>query len=286
MKKFLSLIAVILVLATVLTVSVSAAEKITISSAKSDTTYKNIDQATGLDKAGAESAVENLRPSVGLWYNGSTTYEPSADSIAQAGERYLTLGLAQDADISSIKIQWYQGGSSVTDITGEKARTYFFKIEASDKAEGEDNFTQIYPASGDGTSGTGTDFEEYTCTFANAKRIRIWGYGNDGGSDNLGAYNFAIRNIEVYGTGKGGSGANVGGSASSQGSVDKNDGSGNIKDDSNTGNGSTTNPGGNGGNGGSQAPTTGDFENLLIFGTVAVLSCAAVVIIRKKIRER
>lgn len=284
MKKVLSLIAAVLVLATCLTFAVGAASEIAVANVAVDCQYNNA-------PARPEACIAGLRSGTDLWFNASTDYEPTSGSIANPGERYLTLGLAETADLSEIQIQWYQGGSSQTDAaSGTKARSYTFVIQASKEATGEENFVDIYGnySSGDiKNSSTGTDHEKISVNFTDAKRIRIWGFGNDGGAGNEGASNFAIRDIKVLGTGKGGEGGQAGQSG--------NDGSG--KHEGTTGGeggttnpggngGSTTTPGGNGGNGGSQAPTTGDFENLLIFGTVAVLSCAAVVIIRKKIRER
>ncbi len=254
MKKILSLVAVVLALATCLSVSVFAAEKIAVTGAHVDTVYNN-------KPARPEACIDTLRNADDLWFNCSVLYDPSEDSIAGPGERYLTLALGETADIETLKIQWYQGGSSQTDAaTGNKERKYEFRIEASADATG-DNFTQVYPASGTATSGTGNDFEEYACNFADAKRIRIWGYGNDGGVEATGTVNVAIRNIEVYGTGKGGPG----------GVVDQNDP---IP-------GPTTprNP--------NPAPGTGDnVAKLLTLAGVAIVSGVAVVVIRKKIRER
>ena len=270
-KRLISLLAIALVVCTCLPMVAHAADKITITSAKSDS-------AAAGKKALAECAVENLRSSVegGLWYMGDTTSAPDDDSDAQPGERYLTLGLSQAADISSIKIQWYQGGSAVDDVKATKQRAYIFRIEAS--ADGT-KFTQIYPASGDAKSGKGSDFEEYACTFSNAVAVRVVGKGSEDGLYDSGDKNgerdevsdkfFAIRNIEVWGTGKGGSGYNAGGSTVNPGS---------------SGGTNTNTP--TGGNGGGNAAPTGDFENILLFAGIAVVACAAVVIIRKKIRER
>lgn len=266
MKKFLSLIAAILVLATCLTFSVGAASEIAVTSAAVDCQYNN-------PPARPEACIAGLRTGDDLWFNCATNYEPDSSSIANPAERYLTLGLGETADISEIQIQWYQGGSSQTDAaSGTHARSYMFVIQASTEATGDDNFVDIYGnyANSDiKMSSTGTDHEKITVSFADAKRIRIWGFGNTGNaSDGLGTVNFAIRDIKVLGTGKGGPGGDAGQSGGE----------------------SPSTPGDNGGvtdnGGGSPAPSTGDFENIILFASVAVLSCAAVVIIRKKIRER
>lgn len=286
MKKFLSLIAVILVLATCLTFAVGAASEITVANVAVDCLYNNA-------PARPEACIAGLRSGTDLWFNASTNDQPTSGSIANPGERYLTLGLGETADLSEIQIQWYQGGTSQTDAaSGTKARSYMFVIQASKEATGDNNFVDIYGSYANNdikNSITGTDHEKISVNFTDAKRIRIWGFGNDGGAESLGAMNFAIRDIKVLGTGKGGEGGQAGqsgndGSGKHEGTTGGEGGTGGTTTPG--GNGGTTTPGGNGGNGGNQAPTTGDFENLLIFGTVAVLSCAAVVIIRKKIRER
>ncbi|MBR6530543.1 MAG: discoidin domain-containing protein [Clostridia bacterium] len=254
MKKFLSLIAVVLVLATCLTFSVSAAEKITITSAASD-------MKAAKPQATAECAVENLRANVegGLWYMGDVS-EKSDDSDAAPNERYLTLGLGKEADITSIKLQWYQGGGSATDIKAEKNRVYTYYIMASNDGE---NYEQIYPTNAAfASSGTGADFEEVTCSFKGAKYVRVYGMGSTGDKSASNNKFFAIRNIEVYGNPTGNAGGDAGASTSKPGNT------------------------GSGNSGSTSSPSTGDFENVVIFGTVAVLSCAAVVVIRKKIRER
>ncbi len=271
MKKFLSLIAVVLVLATCLPLTVSAAEEIKVKNIAVDCLYNN-------KPARPEACIPDLRQDGDLWFNASTNDEPTGGSIATGGERYLTIGLAQDADLSSIKIQWFQGNGPAPDyaVQGDRQRQYMFIIQASKEATGDDNFEDIYgnyDKADIKLSGTGTEAEEYTVSFKGAKRIRIWGFGNTGDiADGKNSMNFAIRELRIFGTGLGGNGGDAGQSGD--------DGSG--KHEGSTG--GTTNPGGNGGD--NNAPTTGDFENIALFAGVAVVSCAAVVIIRKKIRQR
>ena len=298
MKKFLSLIAAVLVLATCLSVTAVAAEEIQVKNVAVDCLYNN-------KPARPEACIPALRQDGDLWFNCSTNDTPTGGSIAGGGERYLTIGLAQDADLTSIKIQWFQGNGPAPDyaVMGDKQRQYMFVIQASKESSGDDNFVDIYGNYNNSDikmSGTGMDAEEYTVNFKGAKRIRIWGFGSTGDIvGGTGAMNFAIRELRVFGNGLGGNGGDAGQSGDdgsggkdnnmnapqdNQGGDTGSDNGGNTTGGNTTG-GNTT--GGNTtGNGGSQAPTTGDFENLLIFGTVAVLSCAAVVIIRKKIRER
>lgn len=247
MKKVLSLIAVVLVLATCLPFAVFAADEIAVSSAKSDAT-------PGVAAGRAEAAIPALRNSTDLWYAGSLNDEPKAD------ERYITLGLKESADISSVSIQWYQGGSSATDIKAEKDRVYLFVIQASTDGE---NFTTIYSDNGDfAKSGTGADPETYNCTFSGANYIRIRSCGCDSTGDGIATY-FAIREIRVFGEGKGGAGGNAGSTDTS---------------------GSAVQPGESGG---STAPSTGnEFAKIAIFGGVAILAGTAVIVLRKKIRER
>lgn len=265
-KRFLAILAIALAVCTCLPLAVHAAEKIEISSAKSDSPAVK-------EAARAECAVENLRPTVegGLWYMGNIGSAPDADSLAESGQRYLTLALKNVADISSIKIQWYQGGSSATDITAVNNRNYHFWIEAS--ADGT-TFTGIYHSASDpASSGTGKDFEEYQCSFANAKAIRIWGTGSTGDANPNNDQFFAIRNIEVYGTAKGANDYTTGSDSAAAPKSDTTD----------TG---ATSGGTSGNTSGGTSATTGDFENILLFAGIAVVACAAVVIIRKKIRER
>lgn len=248
MKKFLSLIAAVLVLATCMTVMVSAADKLLITSATSDA-------KAAAEKAQPSAAVDNLRQPDGLWYMGRTD-DTGLEEDSIAGERYLLLALDKVSKVDELKVMWFQGNGPAPEYapTADKNRTYNFYITVSKDGK---EWDQAWPKQGAmAQSGTGADFETYPINMDEVGYIRIHSTGSTGDSQPNNNAFIAIRKVEAYGT--------AGTEAVTQ--VQQKPAAG----------GSTS----------GSSPSTGDFENLVIFGTVAVLSCAAVVVIRKKIRER
>lgn len=260
MKKLLSLVAVVLALATCLTFTASAADKLTIIHATSD--GKAYSAA-----AAATAAVSNLRAADGLWFMAKTNMAGEhPDSVA--GERFLELTLEKASTVDELKVQWYQGDKgapdhAVVDPADSRGRTYDFYITTS--ADGKD-WDQAWPKSGvTAKSGTGVDFETYAIAMTNVSYIRIHSTGSTGDSKGDGNNMYiAIRNVEAYGTATG---------AANQKGEDQQIGGGSA----------------GGSTGGTQAPTTGETLTpamMVTFASVAALSCVAAVVIRKKIRER
>ena len=156
-------------------------------------------------KTGAECAVENLRAGIegGLWYMGDVSQAPAGGSDAEPGERYLTLHLAQTANLDHAKIQWYQGSAGREDgyqPVATQNRKYQFRILASTDGI---SYTQIYPENGNdrAVSGTGVDFETYPAVYQNANYVRISGFGSTGDKNTANNKFMAIRNVELYSRG-------------------------------------------------------------------------------------
>ena len=261
MKKLLSLVAVVLALATCLTFTASAADKLTFIQATSD--------GASQPKAAATAAVSNLRAPDGLWFMADTSQAGTHPDSA-VGERFLELTLEKVSTVDELKVQWYQGNKSdetfsVVDPADSRMRTYEFYITVSEDGK---EWDLAWPKSGvTAKSGTGVDFETYAIAMQNVAYIRIHSNGSTGDTQGAG-YNkyIAIRNVEAYGTATGAA---------------------NQKGEDQVISGGNTNTGNNGGS--TNAPTTGETISagkMIAIVAVAAISCTAAVVIRKKIRER
>ncbi len=160
----------------------------------------------------AHCAVDSLRSSVpgGLWYSGDVTAD-YLESDFGPNERAITLVLGETVDLTSVRIRFYQGGSSADEIVSEYGRKYYFFIQAS--ADGKE-WSFVYPSDSAlrGTLAVSDclgELETFECSFEKANYVRIIGAGSDGGSKPLDWKYFAIRQIEVYGHSYGTGGGNA-----------------------------------------------------------------------------
>lgn len=162
----------------------------------------------------AECAVPALRAELpygeGKWYSADVSRNDPSSS-APRGERFMTLVLAEAADLEGVAIQWYQGGSSAVDIGDEKQRSYRFYITVSQDGR---EWTTVYPSDFDSAgiyarSDTGPEVQEYPCVAEDVRYVRICGAGCVDPKDASCNKYFAIRNVSVYGTGSGRAGGEV-----------------------------------------------------------------------------
>ena len=161
----------------------------------------------------------------------------------------LILTLEKISTVDAVGIQWYQGGASAIDITATNNRKYTFIIYVS--SDNGATWTKAF----EGKSDTGMAMETYTFDNAvqNIGHVKIF---CNGFTEGTGTTKWAaIREVEVRGTVTGDKPADLDDPDQLPSAPDP------------------TEP----------AKPTGDIANILLFGGVAVIACAAVVIIRKKI---